>query len=169
MPKWKWQRSMGCDVDIDTLRLHEHHTTHCTTVETGGHRHGDHVHRIKDAGLGTSASHPKSKDSGVFRPQGQTISLSSPSSSRGFQTEFGSAPDIMLFRHSQIWSLALYLGVVVSQGPFLTQIDDQTWVFGNDLWNVTQGANYATKLFSSILPGQDLVGTAYGHYSDIGM
>lgn len=75
----------------------------------------------------------------------------------------------MLFRHSQIWSLALYLGVVVSQGPFLTQIDDQTWVFGNDLWNVTQGANYATKLFSSILPGQDLVGTAYGHYSDIGM
>lgn len=68
----------------------------------------------------------------------------------------------------QMWSLALYVGAVIATGPFLTQIDNQTWVFGNDLWNVTQGPNYATKLFSTILPGQDLVGSAYGHYSDIG-
>ncbi|KAJ4418515.1 hypothetical protein N0V82_005495 [Gnomoniopsis sp. IMI 355080] len=66
-----------------------------------------------------------------------------------------------------MWSFALYLGAVVAKGPFLTQLDNQTWVFGNDLWNVTQGPNYATKLFSTILPGQDLVGSAYGHYSDI--
>lgn len=69
----------------------------------------------------------------------------------------------------QMWSFALHVGAVIATGPFLTQIDNQTWVFGNDLWNVTQGPNYATKLFSSILPGQDLVGSAYGHYSDIGM
>lgn len=55
-----------------------------------------------------------------------------------------------------------------ASGPFLTQIDTQTWVFGNDFWNVTEGPNYATKLYSTIVPGQDLVGTAYGHYSDIG-
>lgn len=75
----------------------------------------------------------------------------------------------MLFRLAQIWSLALNLGVVAAKGSFLTQIDNQTWVIGNDFWNVTQGPSYATKLYSTILPGQDLVGAAYGHYTDIGM
>lgn len=75
----------------------------------------------------------------------------------------------MFFQQSRVLSFALYLGGVVATGPFLTQLDNQTWIFGNDLWNVTQGPNYATKLFSTILPGQDLVGSAYGHYADIGM
>lgn len=66
-------------------------------------------------------------------------------------------------------SLALLVGSAVAKGPFLAEIGDQTWVFGNDLWNVTQGPNYATKLYSTILPEQDLVGSAYGHYSDVGM
>lgn len=74
----------------------------------------------------------------------------------------------MMFQRIQSWSLALLVGGVAAKGPFLTEIDTQTWVFGNDLWNVTEGPNYATKLYSSIVPGQDLVGTAYGHYSDIG-
>lgn len=63
---------------------------------------------------------------------------------------------------------ALLIAGAAASGPFLTQIDGQTWVFGNDHWNVTEGPNYATKLYSSILPGEDLVGTAYGHYSDVG-
>jgi hypothetical protein len=65
-------------------------------------------------------------------------------------------------------AFAFHLGQAVGNGPFLTQLDNQTWVFGNDLWNVTEGPYYATKLYSSILPGHDLVGTAYGHYAGIG-
>lgn len=66
-----------------------------------------------------------------------------------------------------LWAFAFHLGQAVGKGPFLTQLDNQTWVFGNDLWNVTEGPYYATKLYSSILPGHDLVGTAYGHYAGI--
>ncbi|KAI3400717.1 hypothetical protein diail_1926 [Diaporthe ilicicola] len=61
--------------------------------------------------------------------------------------------------------LTLFTGLGACKGPFLTQLDNQTWVFGNDLWNVTEGKTYATKLFSSILPGHDLVGAAAGHYA----
>ncbi|KAH6645195.1 polysaccharide lyase family 4, domain III-domain-containing protein [Truncatella angustata] len=45
--------------------------------------------------------------------------------------------------------------------PFLTQIDSSTWVFGNDIFNVTQGSTYATKVYYR---GHELVGTAVGHY-----
>lgn len=45
--------------------------------------------------------------------------------------------------------------------PFLTQVNNQTWVIGNELWNVTQGKQYATKLFYK---DHDLVGDAVGHY-----
>jgi hypothetical protein len=44
---------------------------------------------------------------------------------------------------------------------FFKEIDNSTWVFGNGHWNVTQGRQYATKLFYK---GQDLVGDAVGHY-----
>lgn len=64
--------------------------------------------------------------------------------------------------------MALFAAYGACKGPFLTQVDTQTWVFGNDLWNVTEGKYYATKLFSSILPGHDLVGAAAGHYAGIG-
>lgn len=68
----------------------------------------------------------------------------------------------------RLLGLALLAGRVACEGPFLTQLDNQTWVFGNDHWNVTEGKYYATKLFSSILPGHDLVGGAAGHYAGIG-
>jgi len=45
--------------------------------------------------------------------------------------------------------------------PFLTQIGNQTWVIGNDVWNLTQGRNYGVKLMYG---GRDLVGSAVGHY-----
>lgn len=74
----------------------------------------------------------------------------------------------MHYKQSLISSAALLVGSTAAKGAFLTEVGNQTWVFGNDLWNVTQGPNYATKLYSTIVPDQDLVGTAYGHYSDIG-
>ncbi|USP75083.1 polysaccharide lyase family 4 protein [Curvularia clavata] len=44
---------------------------------------------------------------------------------------------------------------------FLKELGPSTWVLGNDLWNVTQGAQYATKL---MYKGKDRVGNAVGHY-----
>ena len=74
----------------------------------------------------------------------------------------------MSLRQLSLLGLSLFAGHVACKGPFLTQVDTQTWVFGNDLWNLTEGKYYATKLFSSILPGHDLVGAAAGHYAGIG-
>ena len=45
--------------------------------------------------------------------------------------------------------------------PFLTQIDNETWVIGNELWNMTQQRTYGVKL---MYKGRDLVGSAVGHY-----
>ncbi|KAJ0162431.1 Rhamnogalacturonate lyase [Colletotrichum tanaceti] len=45
--------------------------------------------------------------------------------------------------------------------PFLTQIDTQTWIIGNDVWNMTQGPKYGVKLNYK---NRDLVGNAVGHY-----
>lgn len=53
----------------------------------------------------------------------------------------------------------------VAATPFLTQLNSSTWVFGNDLFNVTQGSVYATKVFYG---GHELVGTAAGHYMGYG-
>lgn len=77
----------------------------------------------------------------------------------------------MLSHWRASWAIAFVVSGatgVAAKGPFLTQTDNQTWVLGNDLWNVTEGANYATKLYSTLVPGQDLVGDAWGHYVDIG-
>jgi rhamnogalacturonan endolyase len=49
--------------------------------------------------------------------------------------------------------------------PFLNQIDNSTWVFGNDLFNVTQGSVYATEIYYK---GYELVGSAVGHYMGYG-
>ncbi|KAI1870843.1 uncharacterized protein JN550_004989 [Neoarthrinium moseri] len=46
-------------------------------------------------------------------------------------------------------------------GPFLTQVDNETWVIGNELWNVTQGRTYGVKLYYK---DHDCVGDAVGHY-----
>lgn len=49
----------------------------------------------------------------------------------------------------------------VDRKSFFTQIDNSTWVIGNEIWNVTQGRQYAKKLYYQ---GKDLVGNAWGHY-----
>ncbi|KAF2680473.1 polysaccharide lyase family 4 protein [Lentithecium fluviatile CBS 122367] len=44
---------------------------------------------------------------------------------------------------------------------FLKEVGNSTWVIGNAKWNVTQGRQYATKLWYK---GKDRVGQAVGHY-----
>lgn len=44
--------------------------------------------------------------------------------------------------------------------PFL-QGNNGSWVIGNDLWNITIGQTYGTKLYFN---GHDLIGDAVGHY-----
>lgn len=48
-----------------------------------------------------------------------------------------------------------------ADGPFLSQVDNETWVIGNELWNLTQQRTYGVKLFYK---ERDLVGDAVGHY-----
>jgi rhamnogalacturonan endolyase len=57
------------------------------------------------------------------------------------------------------WASAIENGTQ-SKG-FLKQLDSTTWIFGNDVWNLTQGRQYATKL---LYKDKDLVGEAVGHY-----
>uniref|UniRef100_L2GG61 Rhamnogalacturonate lyase n=1 Tax=Colletotrichum fructicola (strain Nara gc5) TaxID=1213859 RepID=L2GG61_COLFN len=45
--------------------------------------------------------------------------------------------------------------------PFLEQVNNQTWIIGNDVWNMTQGLKYGVKLYYK---DRDLVGDAVGHY-----
>ncbi|KAF4821945.1 Rhamnogalacturonate lyase [Colletotrichum siamense] len=45
--------------------------------------------------------------------------------------------------------------------PFLKQVNNQTWIIGNDVWNMTQGLKYGVKLYYK---DRDLVGDAVGHY-----
>lgn len=44
---------------------------------------------------------------------------------------------------------------------FFKEVGNSTWVIGNDIWNVTQNLQYATKLWYK---GEDRVGQAVGHY-----
>jgi rhamnogalacturonan endolyase len=46
-------------------------------------------------------------------------------------------------------------------GPFLTDVGNSTWIIGNELWNLTQGQQYATQLYYK---NHDCVGDAVGHY-----
>ncbi|KAF2630669.1 polysaccharide lyase family 4 protein [Macroventuria anomochaeta] len=52
----------------------------------------------------------------------------------------------------------------LAKGPFLQQVTPTQWIIGNDLWNVTQGATYATNLQYQ---GSDAVGKAQGHYAGV--
>lgn len=57
---------------------------------------------------------------------------------------------------------ALGLAQCESYGePFLIRGNKETYVIGNDLWNVTVGPTFATKL---LYKGVNLVGNASGHY-----
>jgi rhamnogalacturonan endolyase len=52
-----------------------------------------------------------------------------------------------------------------AKGPFLQQVTSSQWIIGNDIWNLTQGPTYATKLQYQ---GSDAVGKAQGHYAGVG-
>ncbi|KAG8623901.1 hypothetical protein KVT40_008877 [Elsinoe batatas] len=56
---------------------------------------------------------------------------------------------------------AVATGVQALRGPFLDQISTNTWILGNDIWNLTQGPVYGTKLHYR---GEDAVKDASGHY-----
>ncbi|KAF2138951.1 polysaccharide lyase family 4 protein [Aplosporella prunicola CBS 121167] len=58
------------------------------------------------------------------------------------------------------WALLL-VRACFAAGPFLKELDASTWVIGNDYWNLTQGRQYATKLYYK---EHDCVGDAWGHY-----
>lgn len=51
-------------------------------------------------------------------------------------------------------------------GPFFTKLDDETWVIGNEVWNMTQQVTYGVKLYYH---DHDCVGDAVGHYVSFGM
>ena len=55
---------------------------------------------------------------------------------------------------------------VTERGPFLDQINSTHWMFGNDLWNVTQGPSYAINLQYQ---GSDVVNSAVGDHAEYGM
>jgi rhamnogalacturonan endolyase len=62
-----------------------------------------------------------------------------------------------------IWASALTIvSQVQAKGPFLKTIGPQEHIIGNDIWNVTIGALYGTKLFYK---NRDIVGNAVGHYA----
>lgn len=46
-------------------------------------------------------------------------------------------------------------------GPFYLKLNDTQHVIGNDLWNITIGYTYGTKLFYK---QRDIIGNAVGHY-----
>lgn len=67
---------------------------------------------------------------------------------------------------TQFLTLAfMALPFVVARNSFLQQTSNGTWVLGNDIWNITQGPIYATKLFYQ---GEDAIGSAAGHYVGAG-
>lgn len=70
-----------------------------------------------------------------------------------------------MMRVSFIVSCLYAAPAVVLAAPFLTQLNSSAWVFGNDLFNVTQGSVYATQVHYG---GHELVGTAAGHYMGYG-
>jgi len=58
--------------------------------------------------------------------------------------------------------VALLAAIVnAADGPFLQEVDNQTWIIGNEVWNMTQGGTFGTKLFYQ---DHDCVGEAVGHY-----
>ncbi|PBP19949.1 putative rhamnogalacturonan lyase [Diplocarpon rosae] len=54
-----------------------------------------------------------------------------------------------------------FLGFASAAGPFFMEISTTEHVIGNDLWNITIGTRYGTKLYYK---GRDLVGKGAGHY-----
>jgi rhamnogalacturonan endolyase len=67
----------------------------------------------------------------------------------------------------RIFTFALTaLPFTVGRGSFLQQTSNDTWIIGNDIWNITQGPIYGTKLYYQ---GKDAIGKAAGHYVGAGI
>ncbi|KFX98823.1 hypothetical protein O988_04190 [Pseudogymnoascus sp. VKM F-3808] len=58
-------------------------------------------------------------------------------------------------------ALVLNFLSLVTAAPFFTKVDSETWIFGNELWNVTQKGKNAKPLYYK---KKELVGNAQGHY-----
>lgn len=71
------------------------------------------------------------------------------------------SPHTLLFLATQALSFVSARVVPRATGPFLTQVDNQTWIIGNDVWNLTQEVTYGVKLYYQ---DHDCVGDAVGHY-----
>jgi hypothetical protein len=69
-------------------------------------------------------------------------------------------------RASLLFALVATARSALAKGPFLQQLSPTQWVFGNEIWNLTQGPTYATKLQYQ---GDDAVKGAPGHYAGYGM
>ncbi|KFY25884.1 hypothetical protein V493_04390 [Pseudogymnoascus sp. VKM F-4281 (FW-2241)] len=61
-----------------------------------------------------------------------------------------------------ILAFSLAIGTQVhAKGPFLKTVGPEEHIIGNDIWNVTIGRQYGTKLYYK---NRDIVGNAVGHY-----
>ncbi|KFY34829.1 hypothetical protein V494_06435 [Pseudogymnoascus sp. VKM F-4513 (FW-928)] len=65
-------------------------------------------------------------------------------------------------RFSILASALAVAAQVHAKGPFLKTVGPEEHIIGNDIWNVTIGRQYGTKLFYK---GRDIVGDAVGHYA----
>lgn len=61
---------------------------------------------------------------------------------------------------------SLCFSSIEAAGPFLKTVGEYEHIIGNDLWNITIGRQYGTKLYYK---GHDLVGDAVGHYVSYSM
>lgn len=55
---------------------------------------------------------------------------------------------------------------VEASPPFLKQVDNETWIIGNGVWNMTQQRTFGVKL---MYKEKDCVGEAVGHYVSYSM
>lgn len=63
--------------------------------------------------------------------------------------------------------LSIALATAKAEKPFIQQVSNSSeWIIGNDLWNITIGETYGTKLFYK---DHDLIGDAVGHYAGYGI
>jgi rhamnogalacturonan endolyase len=58
------------------------------------------------------------------------------------------------------------LPFAIGRSSFLQQTNNNTWILGNNIWNITQGPIYGTKLYYQ---GKDAIGSAAGHYVGAGI
>ncbi|KAK8073851.1 hypothetical protein PG994_004750 [Apiospora phragmitis] len=67
------------------------------------------------------------------------------------------APMALLLSSSRAYTLPS----LVPTGPFFQDLGNETWVIGNEIWNMTQGRQYGVELYYK---DHDCVGDAVGHY-----